>query len=198
MKSPIYRHPVLYQLAMRIVYGRWFEERFRAVADAIPDGMSVGDVCCGDGYLYRRFLSRRNIDYLGLDINATFVHWLVRRGVNARVCDVRFDPIPEADIILMQASLYQFIPSHENILRKLVNAARKCVIVTEPVRNLSASGNPFLSWLGRRLTDPGTGEAPHRFNEETLRHILTPYSVDQFEPIAGGREILVRIGKEGG
>ncbi len=183
---------------MRIVYGGWFEERFRAVADAIPDGVSLTDVCCGDGYLYRRFLSTRHIDYLGLDINAKFVHWLARRGVNAQVCDVRFDPIPEADIILMQASLYQFIPSHENILRKLVDAARKCVILTEPVRNLSTSQNPLLSRLGRRFTDPGTGEAPHRFNEETLRQILIPYSVDRFEPIAGGREILVRIGKEGG
>ncbi|HPA46305.1 MAG TPA: methionine biosynthesis protein MetW [bacterium] len=198
MKSPTYWHPVLYQLAMRIVYGRWFEERFRAVADAIPDGTSVVDVCCGDGYLYRRFLSTRNIDYLGLDINAMFIRWLTRRGVNARVCDVRCDPIPEADIILMQASLYQFIPDHEIVLRKLVDAARKYVIVTEPVRNLSTSQNPFLSWLGRRLTDPGTGETPHRFNEETLRQVLNPYTVKTFEPSAGGREVLVRIMKEGG
>ncbi|MFH1742226.1 MAG: methionine biosynthesis protein MetW [bacterium] len=193
MRSPTYWHPLFYQTAMRLLYGRGFADRYRAVASAIPTGCSVVDICCGDAYLFRRFLSEEAVTYLGLDINPVFVRWLLRRGVPAREFDVRSDAIPEADVILMQASLYQFIPDERKILDKMVSSARRCVVLAEPIKNLSTSSSPVLSWLGRRLTDPGTGEVPSRFDTDRLGRLVEPYKTDMFELIAGGRESLVRI-----
>ena len=178
---------------MRILYGSRFPKRYRALASAIPPGCGVVDVCCGDAYLYRHYLTDEPLSYLGLDINAGFVRWLMRRGVPVRQFDLRSETIPEADIVMMQSSLYQFIPDEKAVLDKMISAARRYVILTEPVSNLSASSNPLLAWLGKRLTDPGTGEAVDRFDEERLRRLLESYKTDIFEPIAGGREILARI-----
>jgi hypothetical protein len=180
-------------MAMRLLYGRRFNDRYRAVAAAVPAGCSVVDVCCGDAYLYRHFLSQKAVIYQGLDINATFVRWLLQRGISARQFDARRDPIPQADVVLMLSALYQFIPDEEKILSKMVAAARRFVILAEPVQNLSASPHPVLAWLGRRLTNPGTGAAPDRLDADRLRQLVNPYTTDIFEPIAGGRDILVRI-----
>lgn len=178
---------------MRLVYGRRFTDRYRAVASSIPAGCDVVDICCGDAYLYRHFLSKNRVTYQGLDINATFVRWLLRRGVSAHQFDARRDPIPEADVVLMMSALYQFIPDEEKFLSKMVAAARRFVILAEPVQNLSTSSHPVLAWLGRYFTDPGTGETPNRFDPDRLKKLVEPYPTDIFEPIAGGRDILVRI-----
>jgi hypothetical protein len=178
---------------MRLLYGRWFSDRYRAVAEAVPAGCSVVDICAGDGYLYRRFLSQKSVVYTALDINPTFVRWLQRHEIQARQFDLRRDPIPEADVVLMMSALYQFIPEEKEILDKMLTAARRFVILAEPVRNLSASPNPVVAWLARRLTDPGTGESSGRLDQDRLKKLVELYTTDIFEPIAGGRDIIVRI-----
>lgn len=178
---------------MRLLYGRSFRARYRALADAIPAGASVVDLCCGDAYLYRHFLSQKSVSYLGLELNEFFVSWLQQRGVDARQFDVRSDPIPQSDIVLMQASLYQFIPREKEILDAMIHAAKRYVLVVEPVRNLSSSTNSFLSWLGANLTDPGTGTVTERFDTQRLMKLVESYQTDICEPIAGEREFLVRI-----
>jgi len=193
VKSPTYWHPILYQTAMRLLYGRSYRDRYERLAQIIPDGSSVVDLCCGDAYLYRRFLSQKSVSYLGLDINGGFVRWLQRRGIEAREFDVRSDEIPGGDIVLMQASLYQFIPSEKEILGAMIGAARRYVILVEPVRNLSSSASSFLSWLGASLTDPGTGKVTERFDTQRLMNLVKACRTDVCEPIAEGREFLVRI-----
>ena len=47
--------------------------------------------------------------YRGLDLNPVFVRRLRALGVDAEVADVSAAPLPPADIVLMQASLYHFI-----------------------------------------------------------------------------------------
>jgi SAM-dependent methyltransferase len=187
-RSPIYRSAALYELTMLALYRRHRAERLRAIADLIPVGSRVVEACCGPGLLYRRHLRAKEVEYVGLDISPAFVRRLARAGVDARIWDMReARPLPEADYVVMQGSLYQFLPDPRPVVDRMLAAARQAVIVAEPVRNLTHG--PLAGPLAR-LGDPGTGPTPHRFDEESLGELFAAYGerVRSRFPVAGGRE----------
>jgi hypothetical protein len=189
--SIIYKSAPLYELAMLALYGRHYASRYRAVADLIPAGASVVDLCCGPALLFNRHLRHKNVRYTGLDVNAGFIEKLARDGGDGRVWDLREDaPLPPADYVMMQASLYHFLPDALPVVNRMLKAARRQVIVAEPIRNLAASNSRLLATLGRLFTNPGVGEQPHRFTEESLDKLFAVYEsqVDRSFLIAGGRE----------
>jgi SAM-dependent methyltransferase len=204
--SLIYRSALGYELVMRGLYGRHYRDRLRAVADEVPEGSSVVELCCGPGTLYTRFLRGRVRSYTGLDVNERFVARLRQQGVDARVVDLGSsdeppsrgdeplaraeEALPRADVLLMQASLYHFLPHAEQILDRMLAAADQRVVVSEPIRNLSSSDNPVIGMLGRRSADPGVGGAEQRFTEETLDALMARYDVQLGRLIPGGREKL--------
>ena len=190
--SLVYRSAAGYELLMRVLYGRHYSDRMRAIADEVPAGSSVLELCCGPGTLYRRHLSTRARSYVGLDVNPGFVQSLRGRGLDARQVDLGSDaqPLPAADVVIMQASLYQFLPAPEAILDRMVAAARQRVIVSEPIRNLASSRIPLVGVLGRRAADPGVGGAAGRFTEDSLDQLMERYrelAISSFL-IPGGRE----------
>jgi SAM-dependent methyltransferase len=190
--SLVYRSALGYELVMRALYGRHYGDRLRAVAAEIPDGASVLELCCGPGTLYTRFLEGRVKRYIALDVNDRFVAALARRGIDARVADLaRSDePLPGAEIVVMQASLYHFLPHAGRIIDRMLEAADRLVIVSEPVRNLASSANPVVGLIGRRAADPGVGGGEGRFTEETLGALMQRYGerLAKTFAIPGGRE----------
>ena len=190
--SLVYRSARGYELVMRILYGRHYGARLRAVADQVPPGRSVLELCPGPGALYERHLHDRVSVYTGADVNPGFVARLRRLGAEAIELDLTGpEPLPVADVVIMQASLYHFLPGAEIVLERMLAAARERVIIAEPIRNLSSSRVPSLAALGRRGTDPG-GAAGHeqRFDEAALDRLMAPYAaatVTAFT-IPGGRE----------
>ena len=190
MRGPIYWHTSLYQILIRLLYGRHFRDRYIQIASRIKTGQSVVDLCCGDCRLYAQELAGRAGTYLGLDFNRGFVRHAVRRGISARVWDFRFDPIPEADIVVLQGSLYQFVPHHVEAIERMLRAAGRTVIITEPIKNVAASPYGFLSWAATHLTNPGTHPMPSRFTEWELRELFNRFSLRECVTIAGGRELL--------
>jgi SAM-dependent methyltransferase len=147
-------------------------------------------LCCGPGTLYLRHLRRRTSGYIGIDVNPGFVARLRAHGVDARVLDLAAgeEPLPSADAVILQASLYHFLPRPERILDRMLAAARDRVIVSEPVRNLASSQNPIVARVGRRAADPGVGGHAQRFNEASLAALMEGYRVLRSFPIPGGRE----------
>ena len=189
--SLVYRSAAGYELLMRVLYGRHYSDRMRAVADAVPSGASVLELCCGPGTLYERYLRPRASSYVGLDVNPGFVRALRARGVEARQVDLSVEEsLPPADVVIMQASLYHFLPHPEPLLDRMLAAARDRVVLSEPVRNLASSGIPLIGALGRRGADPGVGGATHRFTEASLDQLMERYRerVIRSFPIPGGRE----------
>jgi ubiquinone/menaquinone biosynthesis C-methylase UbiE len=59
------------------------------IADLIPCEAKVVDVCCGDCYIYLNFLKKKNVKYLGLDINQAFVNAAKRKGISVELFDLR-------------------------------------------------------------------------------------------------------------
>jgi len=176
---------------MLLLYGRHYTSRYRAIAELIPAGSSVLDLCCGPALLYHRHLRSKGVQYTGLDINAGFIARLNRRGGVGKVWDLRSEkPLPPADYVIMQASLYHFLPDASPVVDRMLQAARKRVIIAEPIRNLATSDSRTLSLLGRLFTNPGVGEHSQRFTEATLANFFLAYGSHLVESlsIAGGRE----------
>jgi methionine biosynthesis protein MetW len=191
--SIIYRHPAVYQALMRVLYGRGFDERYSAIAELIEPGSEVFEVCAGDAYLYEHHLARRGVRYRGGDLSEVFVRHAQRRGITLERLDVARDPIPVADYVVMQASLYQFIPEHGRVIAALLGAARQQLILAEPVENLSTSSSALVRWLARRSANPGDGHKAERFDATSLDAALRGSFGEHVEfsrPIARGREML--------
>lgn len=175
---------------MRALYGRAYAARDAALAAHVPSGASVLELCCGPARLYRRELAGRIGAYVALDASERFVARLRRRGLDARLADVARAPLPEADVVLMQASLYQFLPDAAAIVERMREAARERVVVAEPVRNLASSGVPVLSRLAARGTATEAGEQTRRFDEASLDTLMARWPVRHAGFIPGGREKL--------
>lgn len=191
--SLIYRSSSLYELAMLALYGRHYGSRYRAIAELVPNGSSVLDLCCGPALLYHRYLRHKSVRYTGLDVNAEFIDRLTRRGASGQVRDLRSEEaLPEADYVIMQASLYHFLPDPSPVMDRMLRAARRQVIVSEPIRNLSSSDSRLVALVGKLLTDPGVGNHTQRFNEASLDQFFLRYRslVQQSFLAAGGREKL--------
>jgi hypothetical protein len=149
-RSLIYAHPSLYQLLMRVIYAGGYAARYQALSQLIPDGADVFEACAGDAYLYRHYLQPRGIRYRAGEFNETFVTHARARGIEMQRFDLRKDPVPQADVVLIHASLYQFMPDHQQIIDRLLAAARQQLIVSEPVRNLSSSRWALIRWIASR------------------------------------------------
>jgi SAM-dependent methyltransferase len=193
--SLIYRNALIYEALMLALYGSAYNQRFQVLAELIPDGGFVLDVCCGPGTLFHRYLKQKGVHYTGLDINPGFIKRLSAAGATGVVWNLEEKrPLPRAGYVIMQASLYHFLPDALPIVDRMLAAAEKHVLIAEPIRNVADSKNPVLAFLARKFTNPGTGDQPNRFNEARLDALLKPYQqngqVLESRLIAGGREKL--------
>ncbi len=191
MTGLVYRSALGYELVMRVLYGRHYAARLRAVAEQVPAGASVLELCPGPGALYARHLRRRPGAYAAIDVNERFVARLRRLGAQALVGDLSVSAdLPRADVVIMQASLYHFLPDAGEIVDRMLAAARLRVIVAEPIRNLAGSAIPLLAALSRLTTDAGAGGHEQRFDEILLDDLMARYTdvtIAAFT-IDGGRE----------
>lgn len=195
--AQVYRSAKTYELVMLLLYRRHYFTRYRVLADLIDSESTVLDLCCGPAVLYERYLRNKAITYTGLDVNDGFIKRLTEIGSHGQVWDLREDrPLPPADYVVMQASLYHFLPDPGAIVDRMLKAARKAVIIAEPIRNWSSGNIPVLRNLGRRLTDPGTGQQGRRFTEQTLDDFFSRYGSHLIRTfvIPGGREKVYILG----
>ncbi len=187
--SPLYWTGAGYDLAMRCLYGRRYAESYARVAERIPDGVRVTDVCAGTGRLYLDFLRPRRCEYLGLDFNGHLLMAARRKGVPVLRFDVRTDEIPGADYVVMCSSLYHFRDRADQVLDRMLRAARKAVLVSEPVENLSSRPG----WLGRlaaAVSNPGTGAVQERFDLESFRELAERHGAVEFHWQPGDRNAI--------
>lgn len=178
-KSPVYWSARGFDLFMRLAYGKETDAIQAAVAERIPAGASVVDVCCGTAQLYRAFLAAKECPYLGLDFNSHFVFHARKHGARARFFDVLRDPVPAGDCVTMVSSLYHFRRQAAEVLARLRAAARRSVIVSEPVRNFAGKDTVF-SRLAARLSHPGVGDSTERFTLEEFRALATAQGASEF------------------
>ena len=191
----LYRFPALYGLAMRIAYRQDYGARHALIADMIGRSTNVLELCCGDLALYRHLVSRGLVRaYVGLEQSPAMLRLGTRRGVEVRPFDVRASTeLPRAETVIMQASLYQFHDVADALLPRLWAAARRRLVIAEPVRNLAQSRVALVRWLGRALTQTPDRVHTFRYTEALLlalyRRCQIP--VSRLDRTPGGREVVV-------
>ncbi len=186
-----YRNKKAYSLLMKALYGKGLEERYREAAARIEPGASVADVCCGEGLLWTQRLKGTGARYLGLDLNPPEPD--VSDRERFRKFDLWDEAIPEADHVVMFAALCHFHPRTEAVIRKLQAAARKTVIISEPVHNLINPKRPILARMMGFFADPGRGNHVFRYDPESLGAALAPLRDEIVErlDVCGGKETMV-------
>lgn len=181
-KSPVYWSTAIYDRAMDELCGPYDEHVLDDVARRIPDGASVLDVCCGTARL-AGLVSARGCSYVGLDFNGAFVQAARRRSLDVRQFDLLRDTLPSADVVVICSSLYHFHDRADQILAKLRAAARRELIVSEPVVALADGVMP--SSLRHRLTNPGVGAADFRYDLGAFAELARAHGATLFSHHAG-------------
>ncbi|PYL16521.1 MAG: hypothetical protein DMF46_02720 [Verrucomicrobia bacterium] len=196
----IYKSAALYEIANRLLYGRHHRTRYRGIADLIPPGASVVDLCCGPATLYHRFLRAKKVRYTGLDVSPSFIDALNKHGGHGIVWDLLSDkPLPRADYIIIQGALYFFLPNPSPLIERMLAAANREVIIAEAIRNLSSSAIPGIANLAKRLAGAAEGSDAVRFGEETLDQLFADYAPElkRSFKIPGGRDKVYVLRKAG-
>jgi len=165
-RSLVYRSAGIYELVMLVLYGRHYFSRCAAVAELIPEGASVLEVCCGPGRLYHRHLKHKAVRYTGLDLNERFIAHLVRRGGRGEVWDLGDErPLPAADYVVMQASLYHFLPDPAPVVDRMLRASQDSsgMLLVARLR----TGSATMTWAPaarsmRSTTGAGSGRKWYR------------------------------------
>lgn len=197
MLSPVYWHPLLYKTAMRISYGRHYSERYTALEKHIPSNAHVLELCMGDAFLYHNHLRQKNVRYSCADINPVFVKAAKRRGIDAQRIDLFKDEIPKSDYVLVQGSLYHFIDNPYFILKKLLDATNKKLIISEPVDNLSNSSSSLKASLGAFLSNAGSGQSRIKYTRQSIRETFhsLDYCIETWEELPENREVIIVLKK---
>lgn len=192
-----YANSRVYHLLMAITYRHHRAERFRAVAEWVPEGAQVLDVCCGDGSLAEHLPP--NVSYRGLDNSRAFLRTARRRGRPVERFDVCSESLPLSQVVICQVSLYQFYPLVDQMLARLFEAATQRLIVSESVWSLTRSNLPLVAPLiawAMRANDLSDGY--FRFTPEELDRLFAAYG--QFRryqgSICGGLDRLFVLDKE--
>ncbi len=178
---------------MRFLYGKFYNTRYKKIGELIPSEVSVLDICCGDCKLYENELKKR-VKYIGIDINHRFLKTAAKKGIDVQKLDIRYQNLPRSDYLILQASLYQFIPNHKKIVDKMIKAAGNKVIISEPVANISSSRFSLIAYLAKYSTNPGTGHTPKRFTPKTFKEFIKNNYSELLEDCflhSGGKELMV-------
>jgi len=172
--SFFYSNSRFYHSMMAITYRHHWAERFRAVAEWIPDGAEVLDVCCGDGSLVEHLPPK--VSYRGLDRSSAFVRAAGKRGRKVEWFDICSQSLPKSEVVICQVSLYQFYPLLDQMLARLFEAATQRLIVSESVWSLTRSKIPLVAPLiawAMRTNDLSDGY--FRFTPDELDRLFASY-----------------------
>ncbi len=157
---------------MFALYGREYFDRFAKIGFFVCDSSSVVELCCGFGDFYTYGLKNKQVDYSGVDLSPDFVDYGLKKGIKITEGDVNSFNFPRSDYYIMISSLYHFHPNPEIIIKKMLAAAVKSVIIVEPVKNLLNSRHKIISRLALLLTNEGEGKNNFRFTDGSLSQLM--------------------------
>ncbi len=189
--SPIYWSASLYNVALKLLYGTHFKERFRCVAARIPpDAKEILDVCCGTGLLFDLYLRQKDLHYIGLDFNKLLLRRVKKLG--GETIHMKLPgSLPSADVVLMMGSLYHFKGQETDMVDFMITAARQKVIILEPVQAMSLS--LFGGFLGKCATYIQKTSSSYRIRESCLKEIMKKYPLAAFTKVMDKKYVMVEI-----
>ncbi len=191
----IYSYPQIYHFIMRLIYQKYFWQRYENILPFMGDRESILDICCGTGSLYFFLNSEQKKKYLGLEVSPRFIKYLAEKRIPAQKFDFLQSVLPvNYDNIVMLSSLYQLHPHCEKALVQMLQSAENKVILMEPILNHSSGQRPLVKKILNFLTRPQSQNkyTGFRFNEASLKAFMNPFLpwVQSSYPVCGGREMV--------
>jgi len=197
MASLIYKNLFLYRLAMNLLYTGSYRNRFRPLIGLVT-GKSVLELCFADTVI-AEWCQKNSLKWTGFDINKKFVSCAEKKGFDAKLADLNsIETLPRADVCIMAGSLYHFMGKENRLFRIMLNASPR-IIISEPVRNLSAMKGP-VGKIARNASATGTGRADQRYDKESLLALLSDLSLQLgFNYMVTGslkKDLIITLSKE--
>ncbi len=180
---------------MNVLYKGKYKKRSYDIINRIDDkNKKVLDLCFGDVIIAEE-CKKRNIEWIGFDINPYFAKYAQKKGFNASTQDIeKLSVFPKADICILSGSLYHFYPEIKLILAKMLDSSAK-IIISEPIINLT-SQKGIIGKIAGVLSNAGKGEESFRFTSESIKLTLSNLKEElnyDFKIIDEKRDILIEI-----
>ena len=109
--------------------------RLDLISDWIVPNSSVLNVCCGEGWVDKELVKRKNVMPYGIDISETAIKKYKEKGFSAKVVDVEKEAINvferKFDYVLLMEAL-EHLKNPQKVLLESCKVATKGVIVTMP------------------------------------------------------------------
>ena len=97
----------------------------------VEEGAAVLDLCCGDGYVPRHFLSQRASRVVAVDFDSDAIRFARRanaaENIEYSICDIRRDfPLDSFDAVTWNAAIEHFtLPEIDDILNNIKHGLRR-------------------------------------------------------------------------
>ena len=199
-KSIIYQNIHLYRLLMSLLYLGGYKKRFKPVIEhlaKLEPKSKVLELCFADTHL-AEYCKQKNLTWQGFDINENFIDTARQKGFDAMYRDLAENtPLPEADVVIMLGSFYHFNKIGNEILTRMFEAT-DCVILSEPVKNLSDAPG-LIGFFARRSANAGKGFETFRYNRETFLNFIEE-NRDKLSFVLSdvkeqGKDLIVKLNK---
>jgi hypothetical protein len=187
---------------MNLLYSGKYKQRFAPVIShlaAMPSGSRILELCFGDIYI-ADYCRKAGYEWTGFDINEHFIDRAQKLGFDAHYANLSStDNLPQSDVCLMMGSLYHFHLHAEELIAKMLIAAR-IVVISEPILNLASRGG-LIGYLARRSANAGKGNESFRYNRKTFTDLIdrcrSRLNIGDIVIQDHGKDIIVKLVKNG-
>lgn len=153
-----------------------YRKRFQDIVELLEEkDKNILELCFGDIYVAEHCkITGRN--WLGLDLNLSFVEFAENNGFNAERKDLmKIKRLPDADVCIMIGSIYHFAKDNcETIMSKMLTSSKK-IIISEPVLTWS-NRSGLIGAIAKKSANVGKGEETFRFNKRSFLSMLESLS----------------------
>lgn len=193
-QSLVYKNIYLYRSILNVIYLGLYRSRFKKITYLLKGTDSVVDLCFGDIYI-AKYCKKHNINWIGYDLNPSFVDYAIKKGYNACCKDIlSIDSFPKCSVCIIQGSLYHFNSNLNELFTLIFNSTNR-IIISEPIRNLS-SEDGLIGQIAKKSANVGKGNEVFRFTKETFIQMLEEYRYRndfEYTVVYQGRDIVVDI-----
>ena len=128
MRALPYIHPKLYQLFLLLLHRKNLAKRYTYLSREIRCNKVVFELGCGIGVL-AKYLDK-SCEYIGWDLNAAFIKYLRKIGLNAELKDIfNFKEYPKNDVTVIVDVLHHITPKEKILIKNALKSTKKLIVV---------------------------------------------------------------------
>jgi hypothetical protein len=183
---------------MNLLYLGGYKKRFNNIIKFIDieNTKKILELAFGDIYI-AQWARSLDIDWVGIDVNESFVLNAKLNGYNACLKDLsQIEEFPFNDLTIIAGSLYHFHQSIEGFITKIMNNTN-VLLISEPIKNISSNKN-LIGKIASNAANVNKGKEDFRYNEKSIIETLATICNDRFNIQILGyfkKDIIIKISR---